>query len=119
MSVGIIGAGHLGSNFARALARKNIPAMIASRRGPDALGELASQLGTSIRPASVTEAAQADMVLVALRWTDLESALRPLAGLALLALGASGLAIAVHRPIVPFYGRWLPFWLIVSQLSQF
>jgi 8-hydroxy-5-deazaflavin:NADPH oxidoreductase len=37
MSIGIIGAGNLGSNFVRALARKNIPALISSRRGPDAL----------------------------------------------------------------------------------
>ena len=78
MSIGIIGAGNLGSNFARALARKNIPALISSRRGPSALRELASQIGTSIRPASVADAAQADIVLVAVRWADLESVLRPL-----------------------------------------
>ena len=78
MSIGIIGAGNLGSNFARALARKNIPAMLSGRRGPSALGELASKIGPSIRPASVADAAQADMVLIALRWVDVESTLRPL-----------------------------------------
>ena len=78
MSIGIIGAGNLGSSFARTLARKNIPALISSRRGPDALRELASQIGSSIRPASVSDAAQADIVLIALRWVDLESVLRPL-----------------------------------------
>jgi hypothetical protein len=78
MSIGIIGAGNLGSNFARALARKDIPAMLSSRRGPNALRELASQIGPSIRATSVADAAQADMVLVALRWVDLESTLRPL-----------------------------------------
>ena len=78
MSIGIIGAGNLGSNFARALARKNIPAMLSSRRGPTALKELASKIGPSIRPATVADAALADMVLIALRWVDLESALRPL-----------------------------------------
>ena len=78
MSIGIIGAGNLGSNFARALARKDIPAMLSSRRGPNALRELASQIGPSIRPVSVADAALADMVLIALRWVDLESALRPL-----------------------------------------
>jgi len=78
MSIGIIGAGNLGSNFARALARKNIPAMISSRRSADELREFASQIGPSIRPTSVADAALADMVLIALRWVDLESALRPL-----------------------------------------
>jgi predicted dinucleotide-binding enzyme len=78
MSIGIIGAGKLGSNFARALARKDISAMISSRRGPNALRELASQIGPSIRPASVANAAQADIVLMALRWADLESVLSPL-----------------------------------------
>ena len=78
MSIGIIGAGQLGSNFARALARKNIPALISSRRGPEGLRELAAQIGPSIRPASVTDAAQADIVVLAVRWVDLESVLRPL-----------------------------------------
>jgi predicted dinucleotide-binding enzyme len=78
MSIGIIGAGNLGSNFARALAGKSIPAMISSRRGPTGLKELASQIGPSIRPVSVADAALADTVLIALRWVDLESALRPL-----------------------------------------
>jgi hypothetical protein len=78
MSIGIIGAGNLGSNFARALARKDIPAMLSSRRGPNALRELASQIGPSIRPVSVADAALADTVLIAVRWVDLESALRPL-----------------------------------------
>ena len=78
MSIGIIGAGNLGSNFARALARKNIPAMLSGRRGPSALRELASQIGPPIRATSVAEAAQAELVLIALRWVDLESALRPL-----------------------------------------
>jgi hypothetical protein len=79
MTIGIIGAGSLGSNFARALARKDIPAMLSSRRGPNALRELASQIGPSVRPVSVADAALADTVLIALRWVDLESALRPLA----------------------------------------
>lgn len=76
MTIGIIGAGALGSNVARALAQSNIPAVIASRRGPEALKELTSQLGPGIRPGSVEEAAKADIVLVALRWVDLESVLR-------------------------------------------
>jgi 8-hydroxy-5-deazaflavin:NADPH oxidoreductase len=78
MTIGIIGAGSLGSNFARALARKDIPVMLSSRRGPNALRELASQIGPSVRPVSVADAALADTVLIALRWVDLESALRPL-----------------------------------------
>jgi 8-hydroxy-5-deazaflavin:NADPH oxidoreductase len=69
MSIGIIGAGNLGSNFARALARKNIPAMLSSRRGPTALKELASRIGPSIRPASVADAALADVVLIG-RWRN-------------------------------------------------
>ena len=78
MTIGIIGAGNLGSNIARALAQKNIPAVIASRRGPVALQELASQLGTSIKPVTVDEAARSDIVIVAVRWEDLGSILPPL-----------------------------------------
>ena len=34
MSIGIIGSGALGSNVARALARKGLAAMISNSRGP-------------------------------------------------------------------------------------
>ena len=78
MTIGIIGSGNVGGGFARALARKNIPALISNRRGPDSLRKLTAELGPSIKAVTVAEAAQADMVLVAVRWPSLKEALRGL-----------------------------------------
>jgi predicted dinucleotide-binding enzyme len=75
MNVGIIGAGALGSNAARLLAKSGISATIANSRGPASLAVLIEELGPSIRPGTVREAASADVVLVAVRWVDLGKAL--------------------------------------------
>ena len=75
MSIGIIGAGALGSNVARLLARSGIRATIANRRGPESLAGLVEELGPLITAGTLEQAASADMVLVAVRWTDLEEAL--------------------------------------------
>ena len=75
MSIGIIGSGGLGANVARALARKGIAATLSNRRGPASLGALVAEIGPSITAGTVAEAASADIVLVAVRWTDLGQAL--------------------------------------------
>lgn len=75
MSIGIIGAGALGSNVARLLAKSGVSATIANSRGPESLAGLVGQLGPSIKAGTVEEAASADIVLVALRWVNLEKAL--------------------------------------------
>ena len=75
MSIGIIGAGALGSNAARLLAKSGISATIANGRGPQSLAGLVKELGPSIKAGTVKEAASADIVLVAVRWVDLEKAL--------------------------------------------
>ncbi|KJC34751.1 NAD(P)-binding domain-containing protein [Bradyrhizobium sp. LTSP857] len=75
MSIGIIGAGAIGSNVARLLARSRISATIANSRGPESLAALVGELGPSIKAGTAREAASADIVLVALRWVDLEKAL--------------------------------------------
>jgi NADP oxidoreductase coenzyme F420-dependent len=75
MNIGIIGAGALGSNAARLLVKSGVSATIANSRGPQSLSRLVGELGPSVKAGSVEEAASADMVLVAVRWVDLEKAL--------------------------------------------
>src|SRR5580704_12376626 len=75
MSIGIIGAGALGSNVARLLAKSGVSATIANSRGPESLAGLVGELGPSIKAGTVEEAASAEIVLVAVRWVDLEKAL--------------------------------------------
>jgi predicted dinucleotide-binding enzyme len=78
MSIGIIGAGALGSSVARLLAKSGVSATIANSRSPESLAGLVEELGPSIKAGTVEEAASADIVLVALRWVDLEKALNGL-----------------------------------------
>ncbi|HEY0502130.1 MAG TPA: NAD(P)-binding domain-containing protein [Lysobacter sp.] len=74
-SIGIIGAGNIGAAFARALAKHNIPAVIANRRGPESLASLLPTLGPSIRAGTREEAAAQEIVLVAVNWSKLPTAL--------------------------------------------
>jgi predicted dinucleotide-binding enzyme len=92
--IGIIGAGQIGSAFARALARQNISATIANSRGPDSLRSLTDELGPSIRAGSREEAARADIVLVAVNWSKLPDAM---AGLDL----NGRIVIDANNPIEP------------------
>jgi len=75
MSIGIIGAGALGSNLARAFAKAGISADISNRRGPESLAGLDEELGPTIKAGTTEEAAKADIVFVAIRWADLKNVL--------------------------------------------
>ncbi|AXP07128.1 NADP oxidoreductase [Pseudomonas fluorescens] len=74
-TIGIIGAGAIGSAFARALARQNINVVIANSRGPDSLAGLVADLGPTVRAGTVQQAAAQPMVLVAVNWSRLPEAL--------------------------------------------
>jgi predicted dinucleotide-binding enzyme len=74
-TIGIIGAGAIGSAFAKALAGKGLEAIIANSRGPASLADLARELGPSITPGTREQAAAQDIVLVAVSWSKLPSAL--------------------------------------------
>ncbi|CAE6722383.1 NAD(P)-binding domain-containing protein [Paraburkholderia aspalathi] len=78
MNIAIIGAGAIGSAIARKLARNGIDASIANSRGPQSLTALTDELGPGIKAVSVQEAAQADLVFVAVNWERLPGALKDL-----------------------------------------
>ena len=75
MSIGIIGAGALGSNLARAFAKVGISAIISNSRGPESLAGLVQELGPAIKAGTTEEAGKADIVFVAIRWVDLKRVL--------------------------------------------
>lgn len=75
MTIGIIGSGALGSNLARILAKNGIAATISNSRGPASLALLAEELGPSITAGTVKEAASADIVFAAMRWSVAETVL--------------------------------------------
>lgn len=65
-TIGIIGAGEVGSNIARAAIASGYEVVIANSRGPETLGRLVKELGPSARAASAAQAAAAgDFAIVA------------------------------------------------------
>ncbi|MBB3917743.1 NADPH-dependent F420 reductase [Rhizobium fabae] len=78
MSISIIGAGAIGSAIARKFARNGIEVSIANSRGPETLQALIGELGPQVKAVSLKEAAQADIVFVAVNWDRLEGALKDL-----------------------------------------
>ncbi|QKJ18064.1 NADPH-dependent F420 reductase [Microbacterium hominis] len=61
---GIIGAGHIGSQVARALTRAGHEVVIANSREPETLADLIEELGPLARAATATDAAEAAEVAV-------------------------------------------------------
>jgi 8-hydroxy-5-deazaflavin:NADPH oxidoreductase len=80
MTIGIIGAGAIGTAFARTLSRVGIKAMISNSRGPDTLKDLVRELGPSIKAGTPAETARTDIILVAVNWTRLPAAMAGLPG---------------------------------------
>ena len=70
-SIGIIGAGQIGSAIASALSHKGIAATIANSRGPESLQDLLSKVGPAITGGTVAEAASKDIVVIAVNWSRL------------------------------------------------
>ena len=75
MSIGIVGAGSVGSAIAAALARAQIEAKIVNRRGPQSLGMLVMGTEPYVTIGTREEVLGADLVFVAVPWTRLGEAL--------------------------------------------
>jgi hypothetical protein len=80
MTIGIIGAGHIGQAVAKRLSSAGLEASISNSRGPESLAALVRDLGPGIKAATRRDAAKADIVLLAVPWaahTELVSDLPP------------------------------------------
>lgn len=73
-TIGIIGAGAIGSAVATILARNGIPATLSNSHGPDSLKDLVQGL-PGITAGTREEAAAKDIVFVAVNWGRLPAAL--------------------------------------------
>ena len=56
-TIGIIGAGHIGSQIARGAVKAGYDVVISNSRGPETLGDLVAELGPRARAATAAEAA--------------------------------------------------------------
>src|SRR5206468_2542021 len=82
-TIGIIGAGHIGSQIARLAVRCGYKVVISNSRSPETLSGLVAELGPDLaRAASPTEAAQAgDIVVVTIPLKNYRTVpVEPLAG---------------------------------------
>jgi len=80
--IGIIGAGHIGSNVARAALAHGHEIVISNSRGPDTLTDLVAELGPGATAATAEDAAAAgDLAVVAVPLKNYaEVPVEPLAG---------------------------------------
>lgn len=81
-TVGIIGAGHIGSAVAEGLAQRGYDVVISNSRGPETLADLVARLGDNVRAGTPEEAAEAaDWAVVTVPLKALgEVPVAPLAG---------------------------------------
>ncbi|HYI52738.1 MAG TPA: NAD(P)-binding domain-containing protein [Microlunatus sp.] len=81
-TIGIIGAGHIGGQVARAVIGQGYEVVIANSRGPETLADLIAELGPKARAATAAEAAAAaDVAVVTVPLRALsEVPVEPLAG---------------------------------------
>jgi len=81
-TIGLIGAGHIGSQIARLAVANGYKVVISNSRGPETLSDLVAELGPSARAATPLEAAKAgDIVVVTIPLKSYESVpVEPLAG---------------------------------------
>jgi 8-hydroxy-5-deazaflavin:NADPH oxidoreductase len=72
--IGIIGAGRLGQAMARTAVRAGRSVVFANSRGPESLASVASELGEGVTAGTVNEAAAARIVVLAVPWDHVHSA---------------------------------------------
>ncbi len=68
MSYAIIGFGNIGQALAKAFARNGIEVSVATTRDPESFASAAAAIGPTIIPKTLAEAANADIVFLAVRF---------------------------------------------------
>lgn len=70
-TVGIIGAGTIGTALARHVLLAGLPVAISNSRGPETLVEKVAELGVGANATTIAEAAGADLVVLAVPFTSI------------------------------------------------
>jgi predicted dinucleotide-binding enzyme len=78
MKIGIIGTGGIGQALAGHIAKAGYEIIVSNSRGPESLAALVSKLGTRAKAGTRQEAAQADVVVLAVPWVHVRDALADL-----------------------------------------
>jgi predicted dinucleotide-binding enzyme len=75
VNIGIIGAGGIGRAFATQVIRAGFDVTLSNSRGPESLAAVVSQLGPRATAGTREAAAQADIVVLAVQWQQIDAAL--------------------------------------------
>lgn len=78
MIIGVIGAGTVAQTFARFALTSGHNVTLSNSRGPQTLQAVAKELGVNARIGTAAQAAVAPLVLLAVPWPRVETALRDL-----------------------------------------
>jgi predicted dinucleotide-binding enzyme len=78
MKIGIIGAGQVGQALARKLIKAGYPVILSNSRGPESLHSLVKELGVLANAGTSEDAAQADVVILAVMWWNIPDVLNKL-----------------------------------------
>jgi predicted dinucleotide-binding enzyme len=78
MKIGIIGAGGIAQAVAKQALGAGYEVILSNSRGPETLKTIAQGLGTGAAAGSVSEAAHADLVVLAVQWSNVAKALAEL-----------------------------------------
>lgn len=78
-TVGAIGAGTVAQTIARLALAAGHKIILSNSRGPESLAELVGGLGANAFAGTVADAARADVVLLAVGWDQVPSAVRDIA----------------------------------------
>jgi predicted dinucleotide-binding enzyme len=72
-TIGIIGAGNIGKTVAVHLLKSNYSVMISNSKDPESLKETVTQLGNGVKAVTIAEAAEADIIFLALPWSQVKT----------------------------------------------
>ncbi len=75
MKIGFIGAGAVAQSIARSAIQAGHEVVLSARRGPQALGEIVAGLGPNASADTVQEVARLELVMLAVPWLQVPSAL--------------------------------------------
>jgi pyrroline-5-carboxylate reductase len=78
MTIGFIGLGHVGKALAEKSVQVGNHVILSNRRVPSSLTGYVAELGPLAAAGTVAEAAQAEVVFLAVRWADIGPALQGL-----------------------------------------
>ena len=76
MRIGIIGTGKIGTAIARQLTRVGHAVVLANSRGPETLRDLAAELGPNAQAGTVEQAAEGEIVVLAIPYHAVDETLR-------------------------------------------